>query len=233
MFRIKVCGVTSTDDAMAAAAAGADCIGLNFCTRSPRSVEMRRAAEIVQVLPRGVVKVGVFVDAPLGEIRDVADRLRLDLVQLHGDEPPELLADLGERPVIRAFRCGAEGLAHLVHYLDQCRRLQALPQMVLLDSPRTGGFGGTGQLADWQSAKQYHDTAIGPPLVLAGGLDPGNVAQAIATVRPAAVDTASGVESSPGQKDRGKVAAFVAAAQAAFAGLGSARRPNGENQPPP
>jgi phosphoribosylanthranilate isomerase len=216
MFRIKICGITGPDDAGMVARAGADAIGLNFYPRSPRFVTLERARQIVDVLPPGIVKVGLFVDAPADEIVEVHDRLGLDLIQLHGIEPPEFLLRLGGRPVMRAFRLGPGGLAPIDEYLGECRELACTPELVLLDAFVPGAPGGTGQTTDWPTARQYRDAPERPPLVLAGGLTAENVAQAIAAVRPAAIDTASGVESSPGRKERAKVEGLVRAANGAF-----------------
>ncbi len=216
MFHIKICGITSVDDARLVASAGADAIGLNFYAQSPRCIRRDDAEQIVEVLPADVVKVGVFVNASRDEVRRTFDDLGLDLAQLHGDEPPEFLAELEGRPVMRAFRCRQTGLAPVYAYLDRCRELGCLPHMILIDSYKEGIFGGTGETADWSELARY--ASIGghperPPLVLAGGLRPDNVAQAIRMVRPRAVDTASGVESSPGRKDPDLVRAFVEAAR--------------------
>ena len=148
-WRIKVCGVTSAEDASVVAAAGADAIGVNFCRQSPRYVDAQAAAAILAAVPQGLQKVGVFVNAAADEILSCCDQLRLDLIQLHGDEPPELMAQLSGRPVVRAFRCGAEGLTPAVDYLRRCRALDAAPQFVLLDALHPGQYGGTGRTLDW------------------------------------------------------------------------------------
>jgi len=217
VFRVKICGITNVDDALASARAGADALGLNFYPKSPRHITPEQARAIVEVLPRNVVKVGLFVNAPVDEVRDTFDRLGLNLIQLHGDEPPESLAELGDRPVMRAFRLGSEGLPPVTEYLRHCRRLGCLPRLVLIDAHVKGAYGGTGQVADWPTVKRYPVDKDDPPLVLAGGLSPSNVAEAIRAVSPAAVDTASGVESAPGKKDPAAVEAFVRAARAALA----------------
>jgi phosphoribosylanthranilate isomerase len=219
MFRIKICGVTSIADAVAMADAGADAIGLNFYPGSSRFVSRARAAEIAKALPASTQKIGVFVNSAADEVQEAATRLSLDWVQLHGDEPPEFLARLDGIPVLRAFRLEAIGFAAISSYLSECQSLNAMPGMVLLDSFRAGAYGGTGLLLDWKLAATYHQLNSLPPLVLAGGLVASNVAQAITEVRPAAVDTASGVESSPGRKDHSEAAAFIAAAKAAFSAL--------------
>jgi phosphoribosylanthranilate isomerase len=209
MFRIKICGITSVDDALTAVRAGADAIGLNFYPRSPRYISLDTARQIVAAVPKGIVKVGLFVNAPAPDVCQTCDELHLDLIQLHGDEPPEYLTQLDDRPIIRAFRVGADGLAFVSDYLARCRQLQALPKLVLLDSLVAGEFGGTGKVVDWSVAQQYVTQSGLPPLVLAGGLTPDNVAEAIQAIRPAAVDVASGVESSPGRKDPAAIVAFV------------------------
>jgi len=216
MFRVKICGITTADDARVAARAGADAVGLNFYAKSPRCVEPDEARRIIRALPSDVVKVGLFVNASVEEVSQTFDALGLDLVQLHGNEPPELLARLGERPVMRAFRVGGEGVEPVADYLEACRGLGCLPRLVLLDSRAKGAYGGTGKVGDWAALARYPIHPWHPPLVLAGGLRPENVAEAVRAVRPAGVDTASGVESSPGRKAAALVERFVAAALDAF-----------------
>lgn len=216
MFRIKICGVTTPADAIAAAAAGADAIGLNFCPTSKRRIDAARASEIVAASPTGVLKVGVFADAPASEIVEFAEHVALDALQLHGSETPASLGQLGSRRVIKAFGCGPDGHEAVLAWLDECRRAGSRPFLVLLDADRMGELGGTGRLSDWTAAATYRSQEGVPPLVLAGGLTPENVGEAIRRVRPAAVDTASGVERSPGLKDPDKIARFVSAARAAF-----------------
>jgi phosphoribosylanthranilate isomerase len=244
MFRIKICGITTVDDALTAARAGADAIGLNFFPESPRYLPHEHARRIVQEVPAGIVKVGLFVNSPVEEVRRTFDLLRLDLIQLHGDESPEFLSELEGRPAMRAFRLAGSDLKPIAEYLGTCRRLKCMPRLTLLDTFCKGRYGGTGQTADWTVAARYCEEVgkeLGhasrgrpdaphpfssldklevnhvPPLVLAGGLTPDNVAEAIRTVRPTAVDTASGVESAPGHKDPALVAEFVREAKAAFA----------------
>ena len=217
MFTIKICGITRPEDARASAEAGADAIGLNFYPRSPRAIDLDRARAIIAALPDGMIKVGLFVNAAPDEICRTCDALGLDLIQLHGDEPPELLSALGGRPVMKAFRAaGADGLCAMLDYLETCRKLGCLPRLILLDAPAARGFGGSGKLADWTLAKQYQETCGTPPLVLAGGLKADNVAEAIRATGARAVDTASGVESRPGIKDSAAVAAFALAARQAL-----------------
>jgi len=221
MFTIKICGITRPEDAQAIAAAGADAIGLNFYAKSPRAIDADRARTIIAALPPGIVKVGLFVNALPENICHRCDELGLDLIQLHGDEPPDFLLKLGGRPVMKALRAaGSQGISLICDYLSACRTLGCLPRMVLLDAPLKDGFGGSGKLADWSLAKEYQAMEGMPPLVLAGGLKSENVAEAIRATGVRSVDTATGVESQPGIKDAAAVAAFVRAATAAWGGRG-------------
>jgi phosphoribosylanthranilate isomerase len=217
IFQIKICGITSAEDALAAARAGADAIGLNFWPQSRRFVSAKKAREIVGTLPASVTKVGVFVNAAPADITAIVDEVGLDWIQLHGDEPPELLAKLPPRvPILRAFRCGENGLAPLTKYLTASKVNGCAPDAVLIDADAAGDFGGTGHLADWSQIAQGRNPLSGLPLILAGGLTPQNIAAAIEAVRPDGVDVASGVESRPGVKDAVLIENFVAAARAAF-----------------
>lgn len=220
MFRIKICGITNVADARVAAEAGADALGLNFFSKSRRFVASAAAREIAAAVPAGVTRVGVFVNQSAAEISQIITALGLDCVQLHGDEPAEIVSELPvDVKIVRAFRCGRAGLAPLASYLKSCCAVGRVPDLVLVDADAAGEFGGSGQRADWARVARERDLIRGVPLVLAGGLAPENVAEAIATVRPDGVDVASGVESSPGNKDAAKVRGFVAAARAAFAYL--------------
>jgi phosphoribosylanthranilate isomerase len=221
LFRIKICGITRVADAQLVALAGADAIGLNFYQNSPRCIDLATADQLVAVLPERVVKVGVFVNAPVDEVHQIADRLGLDWLQLHGDETADVLAAVGSRPVVKAFRCGEEGLAEITPYLDACRRQGRLPDGVLVDARVPDQYGGTGTTVDWQLVSQGRAALGNLPLVLAGGLTPFNVAEAIAVTRPSAVDVASGVESRAGSKDPLLVRAFVSAARKAFSEVGA------------
>ncbi|MBL9081432.1 MAG: phosphoribosylanthranilate isomerase [Planctomycetales bacterium] len=216
MFQVKICGVKTAADAIAAAEAGADAVGLNFYARSSRYVEPAAAAEICRVLGDRVCKVGVFVNSSAADVADIARAAGLDLIQLHGDEPPAVLRGLEPWPVMKAFRVGPEGLAPVRTWFDEAMHLGLMPQRVLLDAFQPGEYGGTGRTADWSAASAYARNPALPPLVLAGGLTADNVAAAIEQVRPVAVDTAGGVESSPGVKDHGRMREFIAAAKAAF-----------------
>jgi phosphoribosylanthranilate isomerase len=221
MFRIKICGVTNLADAQLAAHAGADAIGLNFYPASPRACTLEVARQIVQFLPGTVRKVGVFVNAPASEVRATALTLGLDMVQLHGDEPPETLRELKGLAVVRAFRPGGD-YTRVRDYLRQCHTMTCMPRMLLIDALAEGAFGGTGKTADWQTLIRERAALMGQPLVLAGGLTPTNVASAIAQVRPWAVDVASGVEESPGRKSAQLVTDFVREAKAALSSRGRA-----------
>ncbi len=217
-FRIKICGITTPENGAAVAQAGADAVGLNFYPKSPRYITRQRAAEIIAALPAEIAKVGLFVNATADEVTTTFDQLPLDLLQLHGDEPPEFLAALGGRPVMKAFRLGPDGLAPIEQYLADCRDRVCLPTFVLIDAYQKGSYGGTGQVADWSTAQAYPpgDHPGYPPMILAGGLTPDNVRDAIRAVHPMAVDTASGVETSPGIKDPALVSRFAQQAAAAF-----------------
>ncbi|APW61363.1 phosphoribosylanthranilate isomerase [Paludisphaera borealis] len=214
MFRqspgIKVCGLTEPANALDCLQAGADWIGLNFHPASPRFVTVERAETILSALPTRAVAVGLFVNRPADEVREVCARLGLTRVQLHGDEPVEDVVALSEFFVIRAFRLrDASAVAAMSAYLERADRLGRSPDAVLIDAWSPGRAGGTGELID-------DDLMDGlpplPRLMLAGGLTADNVAARAARVRPWMVDAASGVESSPGVKDLDKVRAFVRAA---------------------
>jgi phosphoribosylanthranilate isomerase len=209
--RLKICGLTSVADALWCASAGADWIGLNFHPASPRRIDLGLAGEIVAALPSSTQAVGLFVDRPAGEIAQVADHLGLRIVQLHGEEPPELVRDLAGLHVIRAFRLGTrDDVRAMTRYLRRCQELGRPPDSVLVDAFVSGQAGGTGR----SIADEVLDALPAlPRLILAGGLTPGNVAGLVARVRPWMVDVASGVESAPGRKDPARVTAFIRAAR--------------------
>jgi len=216
---VKICGIRDVDTALAAAAAGADAIGLNFYAQSPRVVTPAVAAEIaaqVRSAPGNAVEaVGVFVNHSAGEIRTICRSCDLTTIQLHGDESPELVAELSaEFRIVRAFRIGLEGLDSLVRYLDACARLDALPWACLVDARVEGQYGGTGHTAPWELLARDYRTDEWPPLILAGGLRPDNVAEAIRVVHPWGVDVAGGVESAVACKDAALVRQFVQNAKA-------------------
>jgi phosphoribosylanthranilate isomerase len=208
---VKICGLTCVEDARICAEMGADWIGLNFHPASPRYVEHGVAADIIAALPDTVAAVGVFVDRPPVEVAEVAERLGLRIVQLHGREPPEDLLRLAHLQVIRAFRLGdPSAWEGVCDYLARAEALGCPPDSVLVDAHVAGQPGGTGA--------SITDDVLDcrpplPRLILAGGLTPRNVAERVARVRPWMVDVASGVESVPGRKDPASVAAFIRAAR--------------------
>jgi phosphoribosylanthranilate isomerase len=213
--RVKICGLTCVEDAVACAELGADWIGLNFHPQSPRRVAPGVAAEVVAALPDSTAAVGVFVDRPAVEVAETADRVGLRIVQLHGREPPEDLLVLDRFRIIRAFRLdGPAGWETVIRYLDRAEALGRRPDEVLIDAFVPGQCGGTGSTISREILDRRPARSL-PRLILAGGLTPHNVAERIARVRPWMVDVASGVESAPGRKDRAAVAAFIRAAREA------------------
>jgi phosphoribosylanthranilate isomerase len=201
-IHVKICGITRIEDAEAAAGAGANALGFVFWPRSPRAVDVATARRIIETLPPFVVRVGVFVDATREELARTSDEAGLDVVQLHGDEPPEALRDLPRR-ALKALRVTSGFVPELVdRYIGRVGG-------ILLDSGATGVPGGSGRSFDWSVACAVRQRV--KRLVLAGGLTPDNVRAALAQVRPDAVDVSSGVESEPGRKDPKKVRDFVAA----------------------
>jgi phosphoribosylanthranilate isomerase len=211
-LRIKICGITSEQDATQAAALGADALGLNFYPRSPRYVSPATAGRIVRALPPFVEPVALFVNEPLEKAVELARQLGpVRTVQWHG-EHPEACGETTFR-FIPAFQVrGAEDLARVCRYLAFCRDLDRLPAAVLIDGHAAGQYGGTGQAAPWELLADFRP---GVPLILAGGLTPENVAEAVRAVRPYGVDVASGVEAAPGRKDTEKLRRFIDQARAA------------------
>ncbi|MEW6658456.1 MAG: phosphoribosylanthranilate isomerase [Thermodesulfobacteriota bacterium] len=200
MVRVKICGITNLEDALLAAELGADALGFIFYPPSPRSVEPDAARAIIAQLPPFVTTVGVFVDEDAAKVKDLAAHLGLDWLQLHGQETPEYCRAL-DRRVIKVFRIrDAASLERLHDY-------QGAAQAFLLDTYKKGVVGGTGEVFDWDLAREARKYG---PIILAGGLTPENVAQAIAAAQPQAVDVASGVEAYPGKKDPEKLRAFFA-----------------------
>jgi phosphoribosylanthranilate isomerase len=203
MVKVKVCGITNLGDARVAANAGADAIGLVFA-ESPRRVSVERAKEIAAALPQDVLKVGVFVDAGPEEVLRIAREVGLDYAQLHGDEPPEAVAEIrgGGVGVMKALRVrNAEALAVIEQYGAD---------LFLLDAWSAKARGGTGVRFDWELAK----TLIGRDnIVVSGGLDPENVREAIEYFEPYGVDASSSLEERPGKKSGERVRRFVGAAK--------------------
>jgi len=209
MTKIKICGIRTLPDALVAIEAGADYLGFNFYPRSVRYIGRDACANITSVLKRehpDIKLVGVFVNSPVDEIRNILETCSLDLAQLHGDETPEILNALDEK-AFKAFR----GVPHSINGFAR-KNAPAL----LVDALVKGSYGGTGVTADWSTAAEL---AKRYPLLLAGGLTAENVAEAVRQVRPWGVDVASGVEvppqlggkATPGEKDAVKMSAFIQA----------------------
>ena len=209
-MKVKICGITNLDDALAAIDAGADMLGFNFYPKSQRYIPPEAACAIAAQIRSGERRpalVGVFVNADLADIDSIMDALGLDLAQLHGDEPAAVLARLNGRgfKAVRPTSIG-EAEADAERYAPDSPAAPAL----LLDAYRKNHYGGTGQPADWPIAAKLAQTR---PILLAGGLTPDNVARAVRLVRPWGVDTASGVEWAPGRKDIDRLRAFVSNAR--------------------
>jgi phosphoribosylanthranilate isomerase len=201
--RIKICGITSIEDAEAAVEAGADALGLVFYSGSPRYVTLEQAVEISAILPASIQRVGVFVDAEEGFVRERMEAVGLDTVQFHGGETPEYCGRFGTVDVWKAFRVeGPESLSSLPAYETAAW---------LLDSHVRGIAGGTGARFNWDLAVEAK--RHGRPIVLAGGLTPENVGEAVQKVRPWGVDVSSGVERAPGRKIAARMKAFVEAVE--------------------
>src|SRR5450631_1471750 len=202
--KVKICGVTNVADALAAAEAGADMIGLNFYEKSPRHITLATAVEISRALPPFVLRVGVFVNPQEALVTRAIGECNLSLLQFHGDEAPELCTQFNLMSM-KAIRVGdVESLKQLANYQTDA---------FLLDAHSKSGLGGTGETFNWDLAIEARK--FNKPIFLAGGLTPENVAEAVRKVRPFAVDVSSGVESAPGKKDHAKVKAFVNAAKSA------------------
>ena len=203
MTKIKICGIKTLPDALAAIDAGADYLGFNFYPKSARFVEIDVCAEITSVLKQEypeIKLVGVFVNSSVDEINHVLETCSLDLAQLHADETPEMLNALDGK-AFKAFR----GVPHSIAGFEREQ-----PPAMLVDAAVKGAYGGTGVTADWSSAAGLAKRYL---MLLAGGLTPENVAEAVRQVKPWGVDVASGVESAPGEKDADKTKAFVKAVQ--------------------
>jgi phosphoribosylanthranilate isomerase len=195
---VKVCGITRAEDALSAAASGVDAVGFILVPESPRCVTPETAAAIARRLPPEVAKVGVLVNRPPREVRALVQAIGLTAVQAHGDETPEECREYG-LPVVKAVAAGEDFTwTRLAPYRD-------LP--VLLDAASSGARGGTGETANWSEAARARRE--GYRILLAGGLGPGNLREAVRVVRPVAVDLNSGVEASPGVKDLDRIRACM------------------------
>jgi len=197
--KVKICGVRTTEEALASIEAGADALGFNFWPHSARYVTAKSASEVIKNISPISCKVGVFVNEEANRITDIASELGLNAVQLHGDESPEFCQRLGPIKTIKAIRVAPDFDLSLIE--------QYRVDMVLLDSSIEGRYGGTGRRFDWSIAIEAKRLA---PIILAGGLTTENVWDAITQVRPAAIDVCSGVESEPGRKDLEKLRRFMA-----------------------
>ncbi len=196
--RVKICGITRPEDALVAAQFGADAIGLVFFNKSPRSVTIEQAEIIMQALPAFVTTVGLFVNAKASFVDEVLADLPLDLLQFHGDESPEYCQQFA-KPYIKALRMSPN--INIQTAAQDYTKAKAL----LLDTYVKGVAGGTGKVFDWQQVPAN----LSKPIILAGGLNPDNVNQAISTLHPYAVDVSGGVESSKGIKNADKIVAFM------------------------
>ena len=200
MTLIKICGITNVHDALAAVAAGADALGFNFYKPSPRYVTPQTVREIVAKLPVSVLTVGVFVNEESQSVRNIANEANVAALQLHGDESPEYCRELGkDRYVIKTFAVAND--------FDVQRIRLYRVEAIMLDTKHNSLRGGTGRVFDWSVAKEVNDFV--PKLFLAGGLSPENIEEAVATVRPYAIDACSALEDAPGRKNHERMRAFV------------------------
>lgn len=208
---VKICGVRDVATARWVAALRPDAIGLNFYERSPRHVSVTTAAEIVRTLPPDVEPVAVFVNASATTVRTVCEACGIHSVQLHGDESPEFAAGLGDLDVIRAYRVEGDDWRPIAGDIERLASLGVRLRACLVEPRVPGVYGGGGHTLPWERLQAWAVEAW-PPLLLAGGLNPSNVGEAVRLCRPWGVDVAGGVESAPGIKDAALVRAFIAAA---------------------
>jgi phosphoribosylanthranilate isomerase len=203
--RVKICGITNVDDALAAVGLGAWALGTIFYEHSPRRCDLEEAAAVGAAVRRKVELAGVFVNAPLDDVMGVLDNVPLTILQFHGDEGPAYCDEARRRTGLKVMKAARARERAAVQALSAYRT-----DFHLLDAHVPGRYGGTGEGFDWELAAEHpHE----PPLVLSGGLEPDNVAEAIAVARPFAVDVASGVEAEPGRKDPEKLKRFFAAVE--------------------
>jgi phosphoribosylanthranilate isomerase len=203
---VKICGVTRVEDALVAARCGADFVGMILHADSPRTIRLDRAREIVAALRPNATPVGVFVDAPLGEVRRACESLRLTHVQLHGDEPPEYAAGLSGLSVWKVLRAGAPLRPRIARWNADDT------DAILFDAAQ----GGSGEANDWHAVAEARDALGRMRLIAAGGLTPDNVAPVVRLLRPFAVDVSSGVEGdTKGIKSEAKIESFIRAVRAA------------------
>ena len=214
---VKICGIRDVETAERIVLLRPDAVGLNFFEKSPRYVDRAVAAEISIILPTEIDAVGLFVNHELNDVADTVQQCGLTMIQLHGDEPPEFLAELkacsSKVKILRAFRVDDSGLTQVADYLAECRKLGVCLTSCLIDARVDGEYGGTGCTAPWDLLADQYDSESWPRLIVAGGLHPGNLADAIRVTRPFGVDVASGVESERGVKDLALVEGFIQAAR--------------------
>lgn len=199
MIKVKICGITNKEDALLACALGTSALGFIFYKKSPRYVSPFKVQKIIQELPPFILPVGVFVNQKVGEMMDIADFCGIRTVQLHGDEEPEICRRMKKYQIIKAFRV-KEGF-------DFNQPNEYRVSGYLFDTFKEDKFGGSGETFNWNSIKHKK---FNRPMILAGGLTPQNLQQALGTIEPYAVDVSSGVEESPGKKDKAKLKEFFA-----------------------
>ena len=206
MIKVKICGLTNLEDALTATEAGADVLGFILYPKSKRFTKVKDVRKITSELPPFVIKAGVFVNEDPRNVLEILSYAYLDLAQLHGDETPEECEYIGANRVIKVFRLKEIGEVEKIEpYIGKIRA-------ILLDTYSKDSYGGTGKTFNWEIAKAVKER-FDIPVILSGGLNPENVAEAIKEVNPYAVDVSSGVETEPGKKDHKKVKAFVKAAK--------------------
>jgi phosphoribosylanthranilate isomerase len=196
MIQVKICGITNLEDALCASENGVAAVGFIFHSPSPRCIDPSKAKDIINDLPGGLVKVGVFVNEAAEDVKRTYDDCRLDMIQLHGDESPEYCRHFPKNRVIKALELKNEA--------DLKKTALYSVDAILLDSRHAGLYGGTGKTMDWNLAAQ-----VSRPLILSGGLKEENVMDALLKVHPDALDIGSGVEASPGKKDHAKIARIM------------------------
>ena len=209
--RVKICGITDEDDARAVASAGADALGFIGFAKSKRYVDPESVVDWLHRLPPFVSRVAVLVNPASDEVLRLARPGAFDTIQLHGDERPEFVAEMASAGV-RIIKAIRPQTAELGVLMEECRPYLGFVSALLVDSFEPGSYGGTGKVGDWNVAGALARAVEPLPLILSGGLTPGNVPEAIQAVRPYAVDVAGGVEASPGKKDLQAVVDFVACA---------------------
>ncbi|WP_457568714.1 phosphoribosylanthranilate isomerase [Desulfurobacterium sp.] len=209
MVKVKICGITNLEDAMAAIDAGADALGFILFKNSKRCISPLEVRHITRELPPFVTKVGVFVNEDRATVLEILSYANLDYAQLHGNETPAYCEYIGSNRVIKVFRLQDE------KEVNRVREYEKVASAVLLDTFDKNSFGGTGKTFNWNIALKVKEI-VNLPLILSGGLNPENVSTAIESVKPYAVDTCSGVEVHPGKKDSRKVKDFIKIAKCGF-----------------